>query len=220
MTTLQHVTLRPTAQPSAASRWLTAGLVAGPLYVGVSLSQALTRDGFDLTRHAWSTLANGSLGWIQMANLAVTGLLVLTVAVGLRTVLDGGPGSRWAPRGLTIFGAGMIAASLFQADPSLGFPAGTPADYRAVSWHGTVHMMAASTAFAGAIVAILALARRFARTGRRGAALASRAVAVFFVTSFLGLAGTGGSVGVVAFTIGIVAVFGWLAAVAAAYRTA
>ena len=28
------------------------GVVAGPVYVGVSLAQALTREGFDLTRHA------------------------------------------------------------------------------------------------------------------------------------------------------------------------
>ena len=35
------------------------GVVAGPFYVGVSLAQAVTRDGFDLGRHAWSQLANG-----------------------------------------------------------------------------------------------------------------------------------------------------------------
>src|SRR4030088_2017127 len=51
---------------------------AGPFYVAVSLAQALTRDGFDLTRHAWSMLANGSLGWIQITNLIVTGLIVIS----------------------------------------------------------------------------------------------------------------------------------------------
>src|SRR2546425_414205 len=37
------------------------GVIAGPVYVLVSLAQALTRDGFDLTRHAWSLLSNGGL---------------------------------------------------------------------------------------------------------------------------------------------------------------
>jgi hypothetical protein len=33
------------------------GVLAGPVYVVASLTQALTRDGFDLTRHSWSLLA-------------------------------------------------------------------------------------------------------------------------------------------------------------------
>jgi hypothetical protein len=42
-------------QPATATKGLLRlGVVAGPLYVAVSLIQALTRDGFDLTRHAWS----------------------------------------------------------------------------------------------------------------------------------------------------------------------
>jgi hypothetical protein len=35
------------------------------MYVLISLGQAVTRDGFDLVRHEWSLLANGSFGWIQ-----------------------------------------------------------------------------------------------------------------------------------------------------------
>jgi len=35
------------------------GILAGPLYIVVALAQALTRDGFDLSRHPWSLLANG-----------------------------------------------------------------------------------------------------------------------------------------------------------------
>src|SRR5206468_3829604 len=44
------------------------GVLAGPFYIGVSLAQALVRDGFDLTRHEWSLLANGPGGWIQVLN--------------------------------------------------------------------------------------------------------------------------------------------------------
>jgi hypothetical protein len=49
------------------------GIIAGPIYVAVALAQALTRPGFDLRRHAWSLLADGHLGWIQVANFVVTG---------------------------------------------------------------------------------------------------------------------------------------------------
>ena len=41
------------------------GVIAGPIYVVVALAQAVTREGFDLARHQWSLLANGSNGWIQ-----------------------------------------------------------------------------------------------------------------------------------------------------------
>src|SRR3712207_7912275 len=53
-------------------------------YVLVSLAQALTRDGFHLHTHAWSLLANGRFGWAQIANLALTGLMTMAAAVGLR----------------------------------------------------------------------------------------------------------------------------------------
>ncbi|MEV4461569.1 DUF998 domain-containing protein, partial [Microbispora sp. NPDC049633] len=60
------------------------GVIAGPIYVGVSLTEALTRDGFDLTRHAWSLLANGDLGWIHITNLVLAGAMTIAFAAGLR----------------------------------------------------------------------------------------------------------------------------------------
>jgi hypothetical protein len=56
--------------------------LAGPFYVVVSLAQALTRHGFDLARDEWSLLALGCLGWIQQANLILTGVMIIVGAVG------------------------------------------------------------------------------------------------------------------------------------------
>jgi hypothetical protein len=39
--------------------------------------QMLVRDGFDIRRHALSLLTNGDLGWIQILNFVLTGLLVI-----------------------------------------------------------------------------------------------------------------------------------------------
>jgi hypothetical protein len=47
---------------------LTCGVVTGPLYIAVVLIQALTRDGFDLTRHPASLLSNGDVGWVQITS--------------------------------------------------------------------------------------------------------------------------------------------------------
>lgn len=64
------------------------GLLAGPMYVGVSLAQALTRRGFDLGKHSWSLLANGDLGWIQITNFVLASLATVAAGVGLRRVLS------------------------------------------------------------------------------------------------------------------------------------
>jgi hypothetical protein len=89
---------------------LGCGLVAGPLYVGVSLLQALTRDGFDLTRHMWSLLSNGDLGWLQITNFLVTGVLTIACAAGMRRALGAQRGGTWGPVLVGVYGLGLIAA--------------------------------------------------------------------------------------------------------------
>src|SRR3954469_24891550 len=73
------------------------GVIAGPVYVAVSLAQALTREGFQVDKHAWSLLENGALGRIQMPNFILTGLMTIAAAVGLRRAVTAGRGRTWAP---------------------------------------------------------------------------------------------------------------------------
>src|SRR4051812_27367585 len=142
------------------------GVLAGPFYVTVSLAQALTRDGFDLTRHAWSLLSNGELGWLQIANFLVAGGLTIACAVGMRQVLRGERGGTWGPRLIALYGLGLIAAGLFTADPMDAFPRGTPAGPPSgVSWHGILHLVAGAIGFLGMIVACFVFARRYASRG-------------------------------------------------------
>ena len=65
----------PSSSPSRML--LVCGAAAGPLYIAVGLAQMLTREGFDMRRHALSLLSNGELGWIQIANFLVSGALVV-----------------------------------------------------------------------------------------------------------------------------------------------
>jgi hypothetical protein len=105
---------------------LAAGIVAGPLFVGVAVVQALTRAGFDPQRHPASLLSVGELGWIQIANFVVAGLLFVACAVGMRRALRlrAGRGATWGPRLIGTFGVSLIAGGMFVADPGLGFPPG------------------------------------------------------------------------------------------------
>jgi hypothetical protein len=201
---------------------LACGVAAGPVYVVVSLAQAFTRDGFDPVRHAWSLLSNGELGWIQITNLVLTGLLTVALAVGLRRVLRPGSGGTWAPRLIGAYGVSLIAAGAFVADPALGFPPGTPAGAADVTWHGTLHFVAGAIGFACLIAACFVIARRFAAEGRRGWAVASRATGVLFAAAFVGI-GSGSSSPMInlAFVAAVVIAWAWVSALSAhLYRRA
>ena len=148
---------------------LACGVVAGPLFLAVALLQALTRDGFDLGRHPLSLLSLGELGWIQIANFVVAGLLSVAFAVGLRRVLHPGRGGTWGPLLVGAYGVGLIGGGVFIADPGAGFPPGAPAGApEQLSWHGILHDAAHVLAFLALIAACFVLARRFAALGQRG----------------------------------------------------
>ena len=212
-TTLPRTACDPATR---VTRTLVAyGVIAGPLYVLVSLLQALTRDGFDLTRHTWSLLSNGALGWIQITNFVLTGLMTVAFAVGLRRALGTGRGATWAPRLVAGYGLSLVGAGIFRADPALGFPAGTPQDATAVSWHGMLHFVCGGIGFSCLIAACFVIARRFATEGRPGWAAYSRVTGVVFLAGFAGIASGAGNAGtVLAFVAAVVLTWGWVSAVA------
>lgn len=188
------------------------GMLAGPLYVAVSLVQAATRDGFDVSRHEWSLLALGPGGWLQVTNLIVIGLMVLAAAVGYRRALTAGTGSRWAPRLLAVYGTGLVVAGVFRADPMNGFPLGTPDGPPAdPTVHGTLHLAAAGAGFLALTAACWVLARRFQEEGHAGQAWSARAVGAAFLVAFAGLgSGATSSTLNLAFTAAVVLIWGWL----------
>lgn len=192
------------------------GVVAGPFYVVVSLVQALTRDGFDLDRHQWSLLENGDLGWLQVGNFALTGVMLVAYAVGLRRALAVGRGALGAPVLTAVFGAALVVAGVFRADPAQGFPVGTPEGPGAVSSHGVVHFAAAGIGFVAIAISCFVLARRFSSDGGRGLAVFSRTTGVVFLGGFLCVASGAGSVTAnLLFTATVVLVLTWVAVTAA-----
>jgi uncharacterized protein DUF998 len=73
-----------------ATRSLLAyGVIAGPIYLVMGLGEALTRDGFGLTRHSGSLLSNGDMGWIHITNFVLAGLMII---VGFPPGTPDGPG--------------------------------------------------------------------------------------------------------------------------------
>src|SRR6266568_2795847 len=184
---------------------LICGLIAGPFYIVVGLIQALTRPGFDIIRHDLSLLANGDLGWIQITNLVLAGLLVVAFAVGMRQALYAGRGRTWGPILLGVYGLGLIGAGFFTADPALGFPPGTPSNANTVSWHGLVHLVSGGVGFLGLIAACFVSARRFASLREGAWAAYSVTTGVVFFAGFAGIAaGSGHGWAILGFWIAVV----------------
>jgi hypothetical membrane protein len=192
------------------------GVIAGPIYVLVVAFQMALRDGFDPTRHAASQLANGDLGWIQIATFVLTGAMTIAAALGVRRALGPGRLSAWASALLGVYGGALVVAGIFRADPSDGFPPGTPSGVGEVSWHGLAHFAAAGLGFACLVAACFVLAAWFARRGQSSWAWFSRITGVVFAASFLALSsGSGGAATILVFTAAVVLVWVWLTAISA-----
>lgn len=205
---------------------LVGGIVAGPLYLGIGVAQALTRDAFDLTRHSWSLLANGDYGWIQILNFVVSGALVVGAAAGVRRVLKGTRGGTWGPVMLGLFGLGLIASGVFVADPMNGFPPGTPAGPPVEpTVSGLLHILVGSIGFAGFIGACFTFARRSFTSQRRGWNAYSNATGIIFLTAFLGVGAGSNAEGpvlqsvTVGFTVAVVLCWLWIALLMATVLT-
>jgi hypothetical protein len=181
---------------------LTYGAVAGPLWAVVSLAQAALRPDYTITQAPLSALSNGSLGWLQILNFIVAGVLTILGAVGLRQVLA----SKWAPRLIAVSGVGLIAAGLLVMDAG-----------PALTWHGYGHMAAGTVTFATLIAACYVLARHFARSGNRSHAVLSRIAGTALLIGDL-WAMSGGPGGTVTIAVGAITAMLWISYVTASFR--
>jgi hypothetical protein len=158
---------------------LACGIVAGVLFPIVTLIQGLTRKGFDLARMPLSLLSVGSMGWIQISNFIVAGILMIAFAAGIRLVLHPGRAGTWGPLLIGLYGAINIVAGIFSTDPMYGFPPGTPEGLPlTLSWHAIIHNIAFIVIFFSLIGAQLVFARRFVALKQWGWAMYSVIIAI------------------------------------------
>lgn len=182
------------------------GVVAGPFYLALGMILALTRDGFDLSRHALSLLTLGENGWLHILNLALTGIMVVVAGWGLLRAVEGR--GRGAGIAVIVAGATIALAGLFRPDPAGGFPAGAA---ESVSVSGLLHLALGAVEFIAFGVAAFLLARFFSARAERGRALWSRVAGTVIVLGFAGGAAlSAGSAGIVLLWLAVVTGFAWL----------
>ena len=138
---------------------LCAGIVSGILFIGLSIVLALVVPGFDITRAPISVLLLGNLGWVQVANFEISGVLAILFSIGMRRMKIGKAGT-WGPILVALYGVAVIVAGLFHPDPEFGFPPGAPnGEPTNMSMSGSLHGMA----FFAIVLIIIALSVLFAR---------------------------------------------------------
>lgn len=198
---------------------LSSAVVSGPIFVGIAILQMTTRTGFDIMRDPLSLLSLGEFGWVQVMNFIITGLLLLAGAIGFRRTMSTGPGMKWGPLLISLFGAGTVVAGFFPPDAAFGFPPGSPqgAPVR-LSTHGLLHGIGFDIAFLSLIIVAFVFARRYRLSSQRGwrrfsiatgSAIPLLIVLGIIYTPFMGIA----------FLLTAVIAFGWLGAVAWQQRT-
>lgn len=208
------------SQAKPQTRWtealLWSGIAAGPLYIAVGLAQALTREGFDMRRHALSLLSNGDLGWIQIVNFLLSGALVLAGAIGVRRLLHPGRAGTWGPILLFGWALGLIGAGIFVADPGGGFPPGAETPSGGMSRDGMLHFVFGALGFYSLTAACLVFARRFAGLGHRAWAGYSAFTGVAFFCAFAGVAsGSTAAATLLAFYTAVAWIWIWHSALSA-----
>lgn len=195
---------------------LWCGVLAGPVYLLVSIAQILTREGFDITRHSWSVLSNGDLGWIHILNFLVTGALTMLGAMGIKRVLKGQKGGKWAPIMMMVYGFFLILSGIFKADGVDGFPPGTPlGPPTTVSTSGILHLVFGMFGFIALITACVIFYTHFKSVNKSHLAKFSLVTGVYFLIGFMslmvgsGFGGNGLTVSIFAFTAAVILSWGW-----------
>ncbi|MFK4836969.1 DUF998 domain-containing protein [Microbacterium sp. ZW T2_14] len=185
------------------------GVVAGPFYILVGLTLALTRPGFRLSEHALSLLMLGEWGWMQRANLILTGLMVLAAALGFQRAIRNGRGLATAVL-LDVYGACLILSAIFPPDPVPGFPPGSEGGVASTS--GILHLVFGAIGFLALAVAAFAYAGWCRSIGERGrASLAIGLGAVVVIGFFGGAAFAMIPLGVLLLWLSVLAGLLWLA---------
>jgi hypothetical protein len=187
------------------------GVLAGLVYLIVGTILGLTTEGFEFSRHPLSVLMLGDWGWVQRANLMVTGGMVGLAALGMARAAGGDRNLRRAGFGVMAYGVCLFASGVFAPDPVNGFPSG--ASGGSMSAVGLLHLVFGAVGFICVIAAAVSIGRWHRQQARRRAGRVSLVVAVVVFIGFgAGAAFSTTTAGVASIWIAVVTTWLWLAA--------
>ena len=167
-------------QVTATRTLLHCGVAAGPVFLLIFVIQILVRPEFRFARSEPSILSIGPLGWIQITNLMLGGLMVFAGALGMRRVLRPGNGGFWGPLLLEVFGIGQVGVGIFVVDPMR-----SPAN---LTLHGTLHIVCGAISFVALMAACFVFVRTFFSRKQKAWAIFCTMTGLMFLIGFLSAA--------------------------------
>jgi len=147
------------------NKWLLiCGAIAGLFFTFSWIIQEAFRPGYNPMMIPISSLAIGSLGWIQSATFLISGALIILFAYGLWKVSkkEYKGVSKWGPILILICGIGLIGAGCFATDPMNGYPEGSPVVNDNPSFNSIMHQLFSSLLFFGLPIACFVFGNYFA----------------------------------------------------------
>ena len=186
------------------------GVIVGLFYLAVGITRGLTREGFSFSEHALSLLMLGEGGWVQSANLMISGAMVVVAALGFNRAMSPGKGARSAGFLVGAYGAALIGSGIFPPDPVDGFP--DPGSSAEATTGGLMHIAFGGIGFLALVATTFVVAGWFSRRGDSGAATRSRVAGAVVLVGFLGGAALSASTaGVVMLWVAVATGWVWLA---------
>ena len=184
-----------------------AGVIGPGLFVVVFLVLGVAKPGYDATARFVSEGSIGELGWVQVANFVVLGVMLAAFAVPLWAGYGNDLSGRLGAALIAAMGVGLGLAGVFVTDPGS----------RVVSRHGLVHVIASIVVFASLTLACLTFAWRL--RGDPAFAAYSVATGLFVPVGFVATVAAGRWLGIAQRVLIVVgwtwiAVLGWRLATA------
>jgi hypothetical membrane protein len=179
-----------TQQDSKTKALLSCGAIACPLFVLVFMLEGATRANYNPLKHPISSLSIGELGWMQMSNFIITGMLLFAFAIGLRRERRLSGASKSGSNLIGIVAIGLIGAGIFSTDPVYGYPTSRPLALAQFTISGHMHDFFSILVFFCLPSACFVFRRRFITNGETGWAVYSMLSAIGIIATFI-LAGMG-----------------------------
>jgi hypothetical protein len=186
----------------SARTLLSCGVASGPIFLLIFVIQILIHPEFHFTRSEPSLLCIGSLGWIQIANFVIGGLLVIGGGLGMRGVLRLSKGRGWGPFLVEIFGVGQVGAGVFVADPVNSATS--------MTFHGTMHLIFGGVSFGGLMAACFVFVRTFTSLGQKPWAIFSAMTGLLFLAGFFSAANSRQGATSIQFFLNLIFVLAWV----------
>jgi len=177
-------------------------VASGPIFLLIFVIQILIHPEFHFTHSEPSLLSIGSLGWIQIANCVIGGLLVIAGSLGMQGVLRSNQGGGWGPLLLAIFGGGTVGVGVFVADPS-GSATG-------MTFHGTMHLIFGGVSFGCLMAACFVFVRTFSSLGQKPWAIFSALTGLLFLAGFFSAANANQGARSIQFFLNLIFVLAWV----------